>query len=357
MANGRHIASKKRRRSYRWLIVLGIVVVILALIAGGTAYAAYRYDQGNLHRIMPGVRVMGIDVGGMTKEEATRAVREEVDAELAKKLTIQAANEEWETSSAELNTKADVGIAVDKALAVQDQYSWTSRVYHRLFDSPVVADFDVGFRLDKSVIDSFVGKVGGAVGEAPVNGGLRLEGSRLVYVKSKPGRELVQAAALVKVREALRDDSRMVKLPVKKVAPETAGDDQQTIVIRLGQNKLYLYRGKKIVKTYPVATGAPGFPTPAGSFQIVEMRKNPTWVNPDPNGWGSTMPAEIPPGPGNPLGTRAMNLNAPGIRIHGTYDLASLGTAASHGCIRMSIKDVEELFEIVSVGTPVLIIK
>ncbi len=357
MANGRHVASKKRRRSYRWLIVLGGALAVLALIAGGTAYGAYRYDQGNLHRIMPGVRITGIDVGGMTKDEAIEAVRAKVDGGLAKKLTVQAANKEWDTSSAEMNTKADVGIAVDKALAVGDKYTWTSRVYHRLFDSPVVADFDVGFRLDKSVIDSFVGKIGGAVGETPVNGGLRLEGSRLAYVKSKPGRELVQAAALVKMREALRDDSRRVKLPVKTVAPETAGDDQQTIVIRLGENKLYLYRGKKIVESYPVATGAPGFPTPAGSFQIVEKRKNPTWVNPDPNGWGSSMPAEIPPGPGNPLGTRALNLNAPGIRIHGTYDLASLGTAASHGCIRMSIKDVEQLYDIVDVGTPVLIIK
>ncbi|MEX0991058.1 MAG: L,D-transpeptidase family protein [Actinomycetota bacterium] len=357
MANGRHVASTKRRRSYRWLIVIGIVVLILGLIAGGTAYAAYRYDQGNLHRLMPGVRVMGIDVGGMTREEATEAVRARVETELSKKLTVEAANKEWETSSADLNTKADVGIAVKKAFEVNEQYTWTSRVYHRLMDSPVVADVDVGFRLDKSVIDSFVGKIGGAIGEAPVNGGLRLEGSRLVYVNSRPGRELVQAAALAKIRAGLRDDSRVVKVPVKKVAPETAGDDQQTIVIRLGENKLYLYRGKKIVESYPVATGAPGFPTPDGSFQIVEKRKNPTWVNPDPNGWGSSMPAEIPPGPGNPLGTRALNLNAPGIRIHGTYDLASLGTAASHGCIRMSIKDVEQLYDIVDVGTPVLIIK
>ena len=68
------------------------------------------------------------------------------------------------------------------------------------------------------------------------------------------------------------------------------------------------------------------------------------------------MPASIPPGPSNPLGTRALNINAPGIRIHGTSNLASLGTAASHGCIRMSIADSEYLFERVDVGTPVIII-
>jgi lipoprotein-anchoring transpeptidase ErfK/SrfK len=167
-------------------------------------------------------------------------------------------------------------------------------------------------------------------------------------------RALGAAASIV--RTALREDKSSIKFPVKKVAPETVGDDK-TIVVSLGQEKLTLYEGKKADRTYPVATGAPGFPTPTGSFQIVEKRKNPTWVNPDPTGWGSSMPVSIPPGPGNPLGTRAMNLNAPGIRIHGTYELSSLGTAASHGCIRMAISDSEQLYDLVNVGTPVLIMK
>ena len=65
----------------------------------------------------------------------------------------------------------------------------------------------------------------------------------------------------------------------------------------------------------------------------------------------------LPPGPGNPLGTRAMYLNAPGIRIHGTYDDASIGTYASHGCVRMHIPDAEWMFNTVDIGTPVLIIR
>jgi len=104
------------------------------------------------------------------------------------------------------------------------------------------------------------------------------------------------------------------------------------------------------------ATAMPGFETPPGTWQIVNKAANPTWVNPDPNGWGAGEPAEIPPGPGNPLGTRALYLNAPGIRIHGTYDSGSIGTYASHGCIRMNISDSEELYGIVPIGTPVLII-
>jgi lipoprotein-anchoring transpeptidase ErfK/SrfK len=68
------------------------------------------------------------------------------------------------------------------------------------------------------------------------------------------------------------------------------------------------------------------------------------------------MPAFIGPGPGNPLGTRAMNLSASGIRIHGTPDAGSIGGPASHGCIRMLIHDAEELFDAVDVGTPVMIV-
>src|SRR5207253_10236621 len=71
--------------------------------------------------------------------------------------------------------------------------------------------------------------------------------------------------------------------------------------------------------------------------------------------WGKNEPAMIPPGPDNPLGTRALDLSAPGIRIHGTPDDASIGTHASHGCIRMHIPDSEDLFGRVDIGTPVII--
>jgi L,D-transpeptidase ErfK/SrfK len=88
----------------------------------------------------------------------------------------------------------------------------------------------------------------------------------------------------------------------------------------------------------------------------VDKQENPTWTNPAPTTWGAGLPASIPPEPGNPLGTRALYLNAPGIRIHGTYDVASVGTNASHGCIRMLMADIEALYPLVPIGTPVYVI-
>jgi hypothetical protein len=80
----------------------------------------------------------------------------------------------------------------------------------------------------------------------------------------------------------------------------------------------------------------------------------PTWVNPDPTGWGASMPLSIPPGPGNPLGLRALNWSAEAIRFHGTSATYSLGYNASHGCIRMSNTDVIQLYDMVEVGTPIV---
>jgi L,D-transpeptidase ErfK/SrfK len=149
-----------------------------------------------------------------------------------------------------------------------------------------------------------------------------------------------------------------VDLPTEVVLPRVhATDFHEILLVRVGENKLYLYQGEQQVKVYEVATGMRRFPTPTGQFSVVNKRRNPTWVNPAKyrGGWGWSLPARIGPGPRNPLGTRALDLSARGIRIHGTSNSASIGYNASHGCIRMRMPDVEDLFGLVPVGTPVVI--
>ncbi|GAB4244963.1 MAG: hypothetical protein Kow00129_04700 [Thermoleophilia bacterium] len=127
------------------------------------------------------------------------------------------------------------------------------------------------------------------------------------------------------------------------------------IKIDLSERRLYFYEDGELARTYPVAVGQPRYPTPTGEYRIVNKARNPTWT-PPPSPWADGL-EPVPPGPGNPLGTRWMGLSAPHVGIHGTYASYSVGTAASHGCIRMYIRDVEELFELVSVGTPVDIVR
>jgi lipoprotein-anchoring transpeptidase ErfK/SrfK len=129
-----------------------------------------------------------------------------------------------------------------------------------------------------------------------------------------------------------------------------------SIRIDLSERKLYLYGGDgKVIKTYRVAVGMPAYPTPTGDFRIITKEVDPTW-NPPDSAWAAGM-GPVGPGPGNPLGTRWMGLNSPGIGIHGTYSGSSIGTAASHGCVRMLLHEAEDLFTRVYVGTPVEIVK
>jgi hypothetical protein len=154
---------------------------------------------------------------------------------------------------------------------------------------------------------------------------------------------------------ALADFKKARGLPGKGVLDrETLPLLLGSIRIDLSERRLYHYDDGQLVKSYPVAIGQPQYPTPTGSFRIINKAKNPTWT-PPPSPWAEGL-EPVPPGPNNPLGTRWMGISSPSVGIHGTYASRSIGTAASHGCIRMHIPDVEELFDRVYVGTSVTIV-
>lgn len=125
------------------------------------------------------------------------------------------------------------------------------------------------------------------------------------------------------------------------------------IVVDRGAHTLTLYRVGKVVRTFGVAVGSPQYPTPAGDFEIQTMQMNPTWTPPDSD-WAKDAEV-IPPGPDNPLGTRWMAIDGT-VGIHGTNSPASIGYSVSHGCIRMAIPDVEALYDMVAIGTPVTVV-
>jgi lipoprotein-anchoring transpeptidase ErfK/SrfK len=350
------MAARHRRRRRRVWKVLLVVLGVFAMLGGGTAYAAYRYDRSAADRILPGISVAGIDVGGMTRSEAVRLVTERADLRLSAPLRVTAAGATWTLTPAALGMTADVEAAVDRAFGVADDMSLMSRLYHRLADEPVEAGFKVEFSSDPAVVEGFVEQAFDEVARPAVDARFELVDGEIVTARSEEGQELKVQAAAKQVLRAMARQGDAVDLPVAPIAPEvTTASLGYTIVVDVSDNTLQFYDGLKVVKEYRVATGTPGYPTPVGSFEIIDKRENPTWTNPDPDGWGADLPAFIGPGPGNPLGTRAMYLNAPGIRIHGTWNSSSIGTAASHGCIRMHVEDSEELYPLVPVGTRVLV--
>lgn len=328
-------------------IVLGVV-----LLLGGGAYAAYRYDAATADRLLPGVRLAGIDVSEMSRDEAIVALQDRVTAELDRQIEVVAGDQTWQVTPRQLGAVASVEPLIDRALAVNEEQTWPERVYRRMFDRPVDYSANLRIRRDGEEMKSFLEDVAEAVNVEPSNAAVDYEDGALVLRRPEVGWSLPVPDAKQALREAMTGETASIELALDRLKPEIGRDDLgSTIVVDLSDLQLTLYNGLREVKTYPVAAGSAQYPTPQGEWTIWQKVENPTWVNPDPEGWGASLPAMIPGGPGNPLGTRALYLDAPGIRIHGTSASYSIGTYASHGCIRMFMDDVEELYEITPIGT------
>jgi hypothetical protein len=351
--DGERFATKRRRP-----LLLGLAVGLVLVLAstGCAAFAGYRYEKARSGLLLPGVFVSGIDIGGMTRAQAERVLAPSIKSVLNRKLRIKAGGKTWVRTARQLGVRASVDRALDRAIGVSDRLGWTSRLVHRLLDRPVGEQFDMAVSMKGSAVDGFVNNLAERVFRRTRNAFLDLRDGEVVKQRSRPGRELVAESARKAILGALESGRSSVKLRFAEIAPAVTDDELgKTIVLRLSENRLYLYDGLKLVKKYPVATGSPQFPTPQGRFSVINKRINPTWVNPAKDTWGKKLPDRIPPGPDNPLGTRSLDLNAPGIRIHGTPSSGSVGTYASHGCVRMYISDSEALFPLVEMGTPVLI--
>jgi lipoprotein-anchoring transpeptidase ErfK/SrfK len=357
MSSRRRRHALRRRRLTRLSVLLTATSVLIVLLTGA-ALAGYRYEQNRAARILPGVRIAGIDVGGMTPARANRALAETVSSILNRPIDVSVAGKTWHLTARELGLSVDGAVAVDQALGLSSSQSWTSRLYRRLTNKPLSQSFDLAISYDGRPLESFVKAVAGQIRQAPRDAFLDFADGRLVTQRSKAGKALRIGASREALETALRDGASSVDLVTRRLAPKVSDKKLgKTIIIRVSQNKLYLYDGLKLQRKYSVATGQLGqYPTPMGHWNVINKRINPTWVNPAKDTWGKNEPDFIPPGPDNPLGTRALDLDAPGIRIHGTPADHSIGTYASHGCVRMHIPESEELFGLVDVGTPVIIV-
>jgi len=154
-----------------------------------------------------------------------------------------------------------------------------------------------------------------------------------------------------------------VLIPSHYILPDAP---RRGLVLNLPEMRIYAFRpasGKTpaMVDTYPVSIGRMDWKTPLGSARIVRKQRNPSWhppksVKQEAAAEGETVPDVVPPGPDNPLGTRALRLSIPGYLIHGTNKPYGVGMRVTHGCVRLLPEDIEQLFDRVTVGTPVHIV-
>jgi lipoprotein-anchoring transpeptidase ErfK/SrfK len=307
------------------------VLFAFALLACTSAPAS-----SQMPAIAPGVTVGGIGVGGLTSEPA----RTKLEEAFARSIPVVHGKRHWWASPQRLGAGAAVDAAVSSALHAGPG----DRVELSVdYSAPQLRRFvnEVARTFDREPVDAElvgVGPAGPKITEAVPGIAVR--------------RTLLRRELELELEHGMRQS---IVLPTSTVEPKvTRARFGPVIVINRGANALWLYNSTKLVRSFRVATGQSRYPTPSGLWSIVDMQLNPWWRPPDSD-WARGL-KPIPPGPGNPLGTRWMGLSAPGVGIHGTPDAASIGYSASHGCIRMQIPDAEWLFQHVHEGVPVYIV-
>jgi hypothetical protein len=210
-----------------------------------------------------------------------------------------------------------------------------------------------GLRIDSARLRATVDRLAAEFDRPSTVGSYQLVGGRVVLKPGAPGIELDRARTEAMLVRALHGSRSSLHLPIRSEPARPA--PTHAIVVNLQQFRLDFYKGSQLVVHFPVGVGQLSFPTPPGAYHIVAKELHPAWRNPG-SSWSRGMPSYIPPGPGNPLGTRAMPLDRGALLIHGTPQPWSVGHRASHGCIRLRKADIERLYAMTEVGTPVFII-
>ena len=335
-----------------------MAVFLLVLIGG--AVAAYAYDSSREDLIAEGVTVAGVDVGGMTRSDATALVQRELQEPLERPISVVRHGARFTLSGEDAGVRADVGGMIDEAVRVSRDGSIFSRVARDITGGEEDAQVPARVSYSTAAVEGLVERV-----ERKLNRPARdaeVDFPSLEKVKEQRGRKVKSAVLEQRIAQALTVPGveRSVKAPVRVVKPKVTQADLASkypvvLVADRYNFKLRLYRDLQLQKEYTVAVGAVGFDTPAGLYSIQNKAVNPAWHVPERE-WAGDLAGTIVPGgvPENPLKARWLGIYD-GAGIHGTDQTQTLGTRASKGCLRMAIPDVIEVYDQVPVGAPIYI--
>jgi lipoprotein-anchoring transpeptidase ErfK/SrfK len=343
-----------RQRSF-----IVVAVAIAVLIVG--AVGVYAYDQTQTGKIAKGVTAGGVDLSGMKPAKARQTLQRQLADPLNQPVSVRYAGHRYAISARRAGVHVDIDAMVQDALTASRKGSIISRTTRAITGGSVHATIPVAITYSHAAVARFAAKVKRHLDRPAQDASIDFTGGSIQPVDSKNGRSVDTAALERQVSDELVQPTadHRLKAPVNVVKPKTTTRElakryPRVITINRSAFRLTLYDHLKVAKTYTIAVGRQGLETPAGEYPIQDKQVNPSWHVPN-SAWAGKLAGQvIPPGPADPIKARWMGISG-GAGIHGTEDVGSLGSAASHGCIRMAIPDVIQLFDQVSVGDPVFI--
>ena len=343
-------------RHRTFIAVASLLVALVAVIAAVAVLDARAKDH-----IARGVKVGGVDVGGLTPAQARAKLEGELVAPLQEPIKVHHASKTWTLNAKKARIQADVKGMVDAAMARSREGNPLGRAIRQATGGSVDAALPAEVSFSHKAVHRLVTRVENAVNRKPHDAKISYSAAGIGQVQSKTGLAVRAQALEDQIDQVVAKPGaeRRFVANTKKIAPkvttkELAKKYPAIIIVDRASFRLRLFKHLKLAKTYGIAVGQQGLETPAGLYDIQNKQVNPSWHVPNSAWAGKLAGMVIPPGPADPLKARWMGVNG-GAGIHGTDATGSIGSAASHGCIRMLIPDVIELYDQVDVGDPVYI--
>jgi lipoprotein-anchoring transpeptidase ErfK/SrfK len=344
----------------RRLIAVLLLTVTVLLVGAGSLYA---YDKQVRTRIADGVTVNGIDVGGLTPTEARAKLQRTLLEPLSQPVSVRYKGRRFTLTGEQAQVSVDLDGSVDRAMEASTKGTIFTRTWREVRGTELDARVEAKINYSEDAVRRVVDRVERRLEVEVRDASLDLESGQVEPVPSRDGLDVRAAALRKSIRAELVDTSstRIARVKTRVVEPKVTTEQlaekyPAIIIVNRGAFKLSFYKDLKLQKTYGIAVGQVGLETPAGLYNIQNKAINPAWHVPNSD-WAGSLAGQVIPGgtPQNPLKARWMGIYN-GAGIHGTDATGSIGTAASHGCIRMYMRDVEWLFERVRIGTPVFFV-
>jgi lipoprotein-anchoring transpeptidase ErfK/SrfK len=341
--------------------VIVVAAVVTALVLIGGAVGVYAYDSAHKDQIADGVKVGSVDVGGLDRDQAARRIQHQLVAPLHRPVFVKLGSERYRLPASHLKIHADVEGMVDEAIDESQSWGLPGRVFREVTGGAVNQTVQPEVSYSQVAVADFVRHVTKKIDREPQDASVAPTGDSLNVVPAENGRTLKQGKLQGSLETAIENGGRNkvvnahVVIAKPKVSTNQVASKYPTyLTLDRANFTLRFWKDLKLTKSYTVAVGQAGLETPEGEYAIESKEVDPTWHVPESSWAGSLAGQDIPPGPSNPIKARWMGIFN-GAGIHGTDETWSIGQAVSHGCVRMTIPDVEDLYDRVDVGTPIYI--